>query len=92
MGKQPAEGIDYEIIFAEDTGWISGTDGYWYHAAAVGSSDPTGVLIRECTQITEKTGCQLVVEILASAVQSEPPEAVADAWGVTVNPDGTISR
>ena len=90
--EKPAEGIDYEIIFAEDTGWISGTDGYWYHAAAVGPSDPTGVLIRECTQITEKTGCQLVVEILASAVQSEPQEAVADAWGVTVNPDGTISR
>lgn len=90
--EKPVNGKDYEIIYAEDTGWIEGADGYWYYTRPVAPKGSTGILIEKCTQTAEKDGYQLTVEILASAVQSEPAEAVTNAWGVTVASDGTISK
>lgn len=90
--EKPIEGTDYQLTYAENTGWFQGSDGYWYYTSAVTPGNPTGILIQKCTQTTEKTGCKLAVEILASAVQSEPTEAVTNAWAVTVNPDGIISK
>lgn len=90
--EKPIEGTDYEIDYAENTGWIKGADGYWYYTNPVAPGASTGDLIKQCTQKVEKDGCRLEVEILASAIQSEPTEAVTEAWGVTVASDGTISK
>ena len=47
-------------------------------------------LIKECSVIDGKApeGYPLSVEILASAIQSEPSSVVADQWGVTVTDSG----
>jgi hypothetical protein len=89
---QPVEGTDYTLTYAKDAGWIQGDDGYWYYTRPVDSLGGTGVLIQECRPVHEKAGYILSVEIVASAVQSEPPEAVGQAWGVTVAADGTIRK
>ena len=49
-------------------------------------------LIKECSVIDGKgpEGYHLSVEILASAIQSEPSSVVAEQWGVTVT-DGNIT-
>lgn len=91
LAETPVEGEDYDITYAENTGWLKGDDGYWYYTTPVNPNESTGILIDECTQLAEKTDCQLAVEILASAIQSDPSDAATEAWGVTVL-DGVISN
>ncbi len=91
LAETPVEGEDYDITYAENTGWLKGDDGYWYYTTPVNPNESTGILIDECTQLAEKADCQLAVEILASAIQSDPSDAVTEAWGVTVL-DGVISN
>lgn len=91
LAETPVEGEDYDITYAENTGWFKGDDGYWYYTTPVNPNESTGILIDECTQLAEKTDCQLAVEILASAIQSDPSDAATEAWGVTVL-DGVISN
>ena len=91
-GQKPVANADYTMEMAQNTGWVTGSDGYYYYTDAVDSKGKTGVLIKSCTEITGKApvGCNLSVEIMAEAIQSVPEEAVEDAWGVTVN-NGTLS-
>ena len=91
-GQLPVEDADYTMEMAQNTGWVTGSDGYYYYTSPVAADDTTGVLIKSCTEITGKApvGCNLSVEIMAEAIQSVPEEAVEDAWGVTVN-NGTLS-
>ncbi len=91
LAETPVEGEDYDITYAENTGWLKGDDGYWYYTTPVNPNESTGILIDECTQLAEKNDCQLAVEILASAIQSDPSDAVTEAWGVTVS-DSVISN
>lgn len=76
----PVKNTDYTIAF-NTTDWTQ-QDGYWYCKNAVDAKDFTPVLIKKC----EKTGnapkdYYLSVEILADAIQSEPANAVKEAWG-----------
>ena len=91
-GQKPVANADYTMEMAQNTGWVTGSDGYYYYTDAVDSKGKTGVLIKSCPEITGKApvGCNLSVEIMAEAIQSVPEEAVEDAWGVTVN-NGTLS-
>lgn len=79
----PVEGTDYTVTWTMD-GWKKHTDGYYYYTSAVAAKASTGILLTECKPVEAKTpdGYHLVVEILASAIQSEPASAVTDAWGV----------
>lgn len=92
LGVAPALGTDYTISL-NTTDWALGNDGYYYHKSAVEDGTNSAVLINSCEVTAEAptAGYTLSVEILASAVQSEPDTAVNDAWGVTVNNDGTIT-
>lgn len=92
LGTIPAAGTDYTINY-NTTDWFQGTDGFWYHKAAVASAENTTVLINSCTAVEEKTpeGYGLNVEIIAQTIQAigttdagETP-AVTDAWGVYVD-------
>ena len=78
----PVKDSDYTMTMG--TGWTKGTDGYWYCNTAVDAGGETPVLITKC----EKKGnapkdYNLSVEILADAIQSEPANAVKEAWGYT---------
>lgn len=86
-GKMPVVGTDYTIEFAENSGWKLIGD-YWYYTSPVAASGETGVLIASC-KLAEgaavPTGYHLSVEIIASAIQSEPASVVAEKWHVAVD-------
>lgn len=96
----PVKDTDYEmdlnIVTDEkpDAPWFKGSDGYYYCKTAIASGSETPVLIASCAKTTvakAPEGYDLQVTILADGIQSEPADAVIQAWGVTVA-NGTISK
>lgn len=87
-GKMPVAGTDYtiDVESAKERGWML-IDGYWYYTSPVAPEGVTDVLIASC-KLAEgaavPTGYHLSVEIIASAIQSDPDTVVAEKWGVTV--------
>lgn len=83
--EQPQPGVDYTIGLNPDGGWYH-FNGYYYYTYPVASGASTGVLIDECAPVAGKApeGYTLSVDVLASAIQSAPPEAVGEAWGVSI--------
>lgn len=78
----PVKDTDYTITFNE-TDWTQQGD-YWYCNTAVDATKFTPVLITECKKTgTAPDGYNLSVEILADAIQSEPANAVTEAWKYT---------
>ena len=49
------------------------------------------MLFEKVTQSDAPNGCSLRLTILADGIQSEPADAVTQAWGVTVT-NGTVSK
>ena len=92
-GSKPVEGTDYTIVMNEND-WFLGNDGFWYYKAPVAPNASTAALINSCSPVESMTpaGYGLNVEILGSAIQSVPVNAVVGKWGVTVNDDGTLSK
>ena len=94
FSNKPQEGKDYQINMDNMnlTDWImqeSDTGVYFYYKKPVKPGKETGKLIESLYQIATVTGPEngkykLSVDILADAVQADPPEAVADSWGVAV--------
>ena len=92
FSNKPQEGKDYQIVMDDLTDWImqeSDAGAYFYYKKPVAPGEETGVLIDSLRQIAGVTGPEngkykLSVDILADAVQADPPEAVADSWGVAV--------
>lgn len=85
----------YSIAETENPGdkWIKGADGYFYYPTPVQPGDSTEGSLLTCT-VTYPANPEytLNVEILATAIQSEPKDAVDAAWPVTVNDaDKTLS-
>lgn len=88
----PVKDTDYTVTYPTDTGWKKYGD-YYYYTSPVAPGGFTGILLTECTPSEGKTpvGYHLVVEVLASAIQSQPKDAVEGAWNVTVNGDRTLN-
>lgn len=92
-GGAPVAGTDYRMTLNEN-GWIQGTDGFYYCTTAIAAGDATPLLLTSVTPVDGQApeGYRLSVQIVASAIQAEPAEAVQFAWGgVTVYDDGTIA-
>lgn len=91
MPAQPAAGTDYTLSI-NTTDWTQ-VDGYYYYKEAVAANGTTSNLINSCSPIyTNYTdGRKLCVEVIGSAIQAEPTTAVQNAWGVTVDANGTIT-
>lgn len=89
----PVADADYTVNYPTNTGWVKHTDGFYYCTTAVKPNATTGILLTNCKPVEGKApeGYHLSVEILASAIQSEPASAVQEAWNVTVNTDGTLN-
>lgn len=85
--EQPQPGDDYTIGLNPDGGWYH-FNGYYYYTYPVASGASTGVLIDECAPVAGRApeGYTLSVDVLASAIQSVPAEAVGQAWGVSIAP------
>ena len=91
-GKKPIAGTDYVISYGTD--WFLGGDGFYYYKNPVAAGDSTTNLINTCSPVDASTpaGYGLNVEILGSAIQSVPVNAIVEQWGVTVNDNGTLSE
>ncbi len=81
---QPVPADAYNIEYNR-TDWTQKGD-YWYCSTAIAANDSTPALIVTCSK-TDKAdppaGYDLSVEILADAIQSQPANAVTEAWGYT---------
>lgn len=80
------DGYILSISENQNNAWTKGTDGYFYYLTPVAPGGLTDGSLVNCT-VTYPQGVEpeyiLSVEILATAVQSTPANAVTDAWGVT---------
>ena len=79
--EAPVADVDYTITYGTD--WTQ-QGGFWYYNGVVGAGKATADLIDTCQPVEGKApeGYDLNVEILASAIQAEPAQAVKDAWGM----------
>ena len=91
LNTVPKLGVDYTLEIS-DQGWQKGKDGYYYYANAVDVNASTSVLIKKATEIQAPEGYSLNIQVLASAIQSEPEKAVENVWNVYVNNGVLIPR
>lgn len=76
------EGYSYTLTENPDGKWTKGTDEYFYYLAPVAPNASTLGSLLTCTVThPENPEYTLSVEILATAIQSEPASAVKEAWG-----------
>jgi len=80
--KSPVLGTDYEL--ASGSNWTVGSDSFYYFTEPVAANSCTTAIVSKFIALTDApTGYTLHIEVLASAVQSEPANAITDAWGIT---------
>lgn len=78
--------------------WVPGKDGYWYCKKPVAPGKETPALFkapingngRFLNHGRSKEQAITYVEILATAIQSQPVNAMGEAWGYTMN-NGTLT-
>lgn len=78
---------NYSCDLAENPqgAWVDGGDGYFYYPYPVAPGDETPSLLTCSVSRPEEPEYTLSVEVVAEAIQSDPAEAAADAWGVGVS-------
>ena len=85
-------GYKYTLTLNE-TDWVKGSDGYYYYKTPVAAAgDPVLLITGFTSTVPSDKAYSLSIEVVASAIQSNPAKAVTEAWGVTVADDGTISK
>ena len=89
--KTDANGVEQtystmpNITVTPNTGWVQGTDGFYYLAAPLAAGDNSAPIASVGAPTnTAPEGYTLKVQVLASVIQSTPENAVEEAWGVTV--------
>ena len=91
LSVTPEVGEDYTIEFITD-GWFYADDGFYYYKKVLEPGDSVA-LIEHAYQLKEKDGYEIRLEILSSAVQSYPTDAIAAAWpAVYVTDDGSLAK
>lgn len=75
------------------TNWRLGADGYYYYPDPIAPGEVTAVLVEECADQNQAApaGYRLRLQVLAEAIQADPPRAVEEAWTVTVQDNGSIA-
>ena len=81
---------NYSCDPVENLQWEKGEDGYFYYPYPVDPGDEAPSLLTCSPSYPEEPAYTLSVEVVAEAIQSDPAEAAADAWGVTVS-DGLLT-
>ena len=74
--------------FKPGENWLEGSDGYYYYTEPVPVDGSTGNLLKAPMELSEN----MQVVVLADAIQAEPTTAVTQAWEVTVDSNGSISK
>ena len=92
---------DWEVDLTKEINtdsWVPGKDGYWYCKKPVAPGKETPALFkapingngRFLNHGSSKEHAITYVEILATAIQSQPVKAMGEAWGYTMN-NGTLT-
>ncbi len=82
FARQPQKDVNYEIVFGEDL-WQFGDDGFWYYTEPIEPDKATAIFIERVGLIGDAPeGYSLSVDIIASAIQSNPTSVVENEWGV----------
>lgn len=76
--SETAVGDEY-IAPEPPEGWFLGSDGFYYHQSSVSPGENTITLLQEFI-MPRKTGLFFELQILASAIQADPNEAVEESW------------
>ena len=87
------EGYSYTLTENPDSKWTKGNDGYFYYLSPVAPDKSTPGSLLTCTVTRpENPKYRLSVEILATAIQSVPEDAVKAAWGAdfSIGADGSL--
>ena len=79
------EGYSCDLVKDPQGAWVEGGDGYFYYPYPVDPGDETPSLLTCSVSYPENPKYTLSVEVVAEAIQSDPAEAAADAWGVGVS-------
>lgn len=79
------DGYSYTLTENLGNNWKKGTDGYFYYTSPIAPGNSTLDSLLTCNvTYPDNPEYTLSVEILAEAIQSEPAEAVQQAWGATI--------
>ena len=78
--SQPVEGKDYSISSS-----CTELNGYYYYNGEVSVGNGFDLCV---SQLDQKDGYTMQIEVIAEGIQSVPVTAVEEAWGVTFN--GTV--
>lgn len=79
------DGYSYTLTENLGNNWKKGTDGYFYYTSPIAPCNSTLDSLLTCNvTYPDNPEYTLSVEILAEAIQSEPAEAVQQAWGATI--------
>ena len=79
------EGYSCDLVEDPQGAWIDGEDGYFYYPYTVAPGGETPSLLTCSPSYPENPEYTLSVEVVAEAIQSDPAEAAAEAWGVRVS-------
>ena len=79
------DGYSYTLTENLGNNWKKGTDGYFYYTSPIVPGNSTLDSLLTCNvTYPDNPEYTLSVEVLAEAIQSEPAEAVQQAWGATI--------
>lgn len=70
--------------------WVKGENDTYYCRSPIAPGELTDELLASNITLSEKDGCQQVIEVFAEAIQSRPAEAVSQSWNITLDADGKI--
>lgn len=92
----PVARKDYELTDAipASNGWQKGVDGFYYWTSLLDPDDTTDKLVNKLEWKTANAyddGRHLVCDIAVQGIQSDPADAVEEAWHVTVGADSTLT-
>jgi len=73
------------------SGWIRGSSNVFYYESPIKPEDATPELLSAPIVLRTEDGCVQVLEVFAEAIQSEPVNAITEAWGATVDGSGKIT-
>ena len=91
LSVQPIEGTDYTAVF-NNTEWFKASDGFYYLSAPLSSGEIATKIVSSASTVTSMEGYTLKIQVIASAIQSTPAEAIEDSWtAVTVDEDGKLT-
>lgn len=91
LSTKPVENTDYTLDLGNN--WVKGSDGFYYYTLKV-APDSADILVLDavtCPTVTNGN-YTLTVQVISSAIQAAPTDAVVGAWESVsgVNGDGSL--